>query len=283
MTALVTGATGGMGLAIARRLTDEGARVMLCARDPERAAKEARTLRASWHAGDLTAPESARAALTAATRQFGRLDVVIAAVGFRGNTRDLSAPVEGECARVLDDNVITLTNTLTAALPVLTESKGSFITLSSLAGLTAYPRFPYYTAAKAATIGLIRAAAPQGRRRGGALARAVYLLHRHTHDRGLRGSTRQQERAAAAAVSRRRSCPVHDPVGRMGPGLDPYTRRSTPSVRLPGVRPPGHAATMMTAGGGGAGRDLTSRLVDVRDYHHPGLNRPAVTVAWRSP
>ncbi|MFF2173402.1 SDR family NAD(P)-dependent oxidoreductase [[Kitasatospora] papulosa] len=166
MTALVTGATGGMGLAIARRLTDEGARVMLCARDPERAAKEARTLRASWHAGDLTAPESARAALTAATRQFGRLDVVITAVGFRGNTRDLSAPVEGECARVLDDNVITLTNTLTAALPVLTESKGSFITLSSLAGLTGYPRFPYYTAAKAATIGLIRAAAPQGRRRG---------------------------------------------------------------------------------------------------------------------
>ncbi|MEU6157821.1 SDR family oxidoreductase [Streptomyces sp. NPDC047130] len=166
MTALVTGATGGMGLAIARRLTHEGARVMLCARDPERAAEEARTLHTSWHAGDLTAPETARTALAEAARRFGRLDVVVAAAGTRGSTRDLGAPMDGECGRILDDNVTTLANTLTAALPALTESKGSFLALSSLAGLTGYPRFPYYTAAKAAAIGLVRAAAPQARRRG---------------------------------------------------------------------------------------------------------------------
>ncbi|MET9708387.1 SDR family oxidoreductase [Streptomyces griseus] len=165
---LITGGSGGNGSATARRLAAEGARVFLCGRDPMRTARVAASVGCPSWTGDLQDRDSAQEAVEEGTRALGgRIDMVVAAAGSRGSTRDAATPVPGECEKVMADNVTTLGNTLAAALPVLASSPaGVFLGLSSLAGITGYHRFPYYTAAKAASIGLIRAAAPGALRRG---------------------------------------------------------------------------------------------------------------------
>ncbi|MFC9856300.1 MULTISPECIES: SDR family oxidoreductase [unclassified Streptomyces] len=165
---LVTGGSGGNGSAVARRLVAEGARVFLCGRDPVRTADIAASVGCPWWTGDLRERGAAQEAIDQGSRALGgRLDMLVAAAGSRGMTTDVASPVPEECGKIMADNVTTLGNTLTAALPVLSASPSSvFLGLSSLAGLTGYHRFPYYTAAKAATIGLLRAAVPGALRQG---------------------------------------------------------------------------------------------------------------------
>ncbi|MEV7735846.1 SDR family oxidoreductase [Streptomyces sp. NPDC088921] len=75
--ALVTGATRGIGAAVARQLADAGARVCVTARDTEEVRRAAEQLGGIGLAGNVADPEHARAAVDLALGEFGRLDVLV--------------------------------------------------------------------------------------------------------------------------------------------------------------------------------------------------------------
>ena len=85
--ALVTGASGGIGTAIATELAREGVDLCLTARDPNRLEETAGALakmsgrRPAVHPGDLREPEASSAAVAAAIAAFGRLDIVVNCAG----------------------------------------------------------------------------------------------------------------------------------------------------------------------------------------------------------
>lgn len=85
-TALVTGASAGLGLAAARALHNEGARVAICSRDKERITAAAKNLGDDPsvvfpHVCDLTVPEQIDALMTAVEKQFGRIDILVTNCG----------------------------------------------------------------------------------------------------------------------------------------------------------------------------------------------------------
>jgi 3-oxoacyl-[acyl-carrier protein] reductase len=97
--ALVTGATSGIGLAIARRLLEERAKVFVCGRDPARLETALAELKPLGHVGATTAdvalpPDVARLVEEAITA-FGRLDIVVSNAGthVRGGLEDLTPDI----------------------------------------------------------------------------------------------------------------------------------------------------------------------------------------------
>ena len=80
--ALITGGSDGLGLATARRLTAEGARVAICARRPDRLEEAAEAIRAGGgdvfpHAADVTSAEDCKALVEAVTSRYGALDILV--------------------------------------------------------------------------------------------------------------------------------------------------------------------------------------------------------------
>lgn len=85
-TAIVTGASQGIGRAVAGALAAEGARVVLCARNEEKLARAAAEISAAagdaaYFAGDLREPETAEGLVAFAEREFGPVDVLVGNTG----------------------------------------------------------------------------------------------------------------------------------------------------------------------------------------------------------
>jgi len=186
LVALVTGASSGIGQAIAEALVRRGAHVALGARRVERLqalmerlaseAAQARTDDAAAQAGaygetlavqcDVRNPEDVQALVAAALARWGQLDILVANAGL-GNRAPL---VEGDPERwktMLDTNVYGLALTLKYGAPPLIERKrGHVIVMSSVAGRVVTLGGAVYCATKAAasTIaeGLRMELAPQG-------------------------------------------------------------------------------------------------------------------------
>ncbi|MFE5289214.1 oxidoreductase [Nocardia sp. NPDC056611] len=132
-TALVTGASRGIGLAVAEALADEGVRVVGVARtiSPELEKVAAATISA-----DLSTTEGALAAVTAALEELGGLDILVNNVG--GGDADklalggfLDIPDE-QWRKLFDLNLFGVVTTTRAALPSLIERRGAIVTVSSI-------------------------------------------------------------------------------------------------------------------------------------------------------
>ena len=95
---VVTGGSSGLGLATARVLLDEGARVVLCSRDEERLAAAAHELAAGDAVmaipGDLADPSTAGRLVASANGRFGRLDGAVVSVGGPPAARSMDATDE---------------------------------------------------------------------------------------------------------------------------------------------------------------------------------------------
>jgi NADP-dependent 3-hydroxy acid dehydrogenase YdfG len=160
--ALVTGASGGIGAAVARRLHESGASVGLLSRRGSDLGLE-RALGIGCDVRD-------RAALEAATEEvverFGRLDVAVAnaGVGAYGPFLELDAAA---LEAMIDVNLKGTLYTAAAALPHLMASgAGDFVALASVAGVRAFPGEAVYNASKFGQVGFTRALDHELRERG---------------------------------------------------------------------------------------------------------------------
>jgi NADP-dependent 3-hydroxy acid dehydrogenase YdfG len=160
--ALVTGASGGIGAAVARKLHEVGASVGLLSRRGEDLGLE-RGLGVSCDVRD-------RDAVAAATEQvverFGGLQIVIANAGVGAYGPFLELDPE-QVEAMIDVNLKGTLYTAAAALPHLIDSgEGDFISLASVAGLRAFPGESVYNASKFGQLGFTRSLDHELRERG---------------------------------------------------------------------------------------------------------------------
>lgn len=161
--ALVTGAAGGIGRAVAEALAAEGARVALVDRAaPEQDAARLRATGAEAVAlaADATDEEQIAAAVTAADAAFGALDVVIGCAGVSGPVGTaLVDTTRAQWEAVFAVNVTGSFLLLAHALPVLRRSDAAAVAfVASDSALVVAPGMAAYCAAKAALLQLVRAA-----------------------------------------------------------------------------------------------------------------------------
>ena len=157
--ALVTGATRGLGRAIAERLADEGCALAICARDRdeiERAAGELRDRGVSVHAAalDVTdAPALERFVAQAGDAPSG-LDFLVANAGGSAGGERLDDAAADDWRTTFDLNVVHAAVAARAAVPFMrTAGGGAMVFIASISGLRPQPR-AQYAAAKAAEIHL---------------------------------------------------------------------------------------------------------------------------------
>lgn len=161
MRILLTGASRGIGRAIAERLARAGNALALCASRPSSdldaavAAARAAGATAIGLTGDIGNPAVPAQLITAAAATFGGLDAVISNAGIARTGRLTDMPEE-DWGPVFDVNVGGAWRLARAAHPHLVASQGSFLAIASMSGVEPYPGTGCYSASKAALIMLIR-------------------------------------------------------------------------------------------------------------------------------
>jgi NAD(P)-dependent dehydrogenase (short-subunit alcohol dehydrogenase family) len=150
--ALITGSSRGLGLALARSLSDRGWRLVLDGRDPARVGALAAELpSAVTVAGDVTDPVH-RDALAAAVAGFGRLDLLVNNASELGPSplpRLAEHPL-GALRAVFETNVVAPVALLQLLLPALRASGGTVLDISSDAAVEPYETWGGYGSSKAA-------------------------------------------------------------------------------------------------------------------------------------
>ena len=151
--ALVTGAATGIGLAIARRLAEGGARVALSDMNEEGAVKAAESLGggAIGLRCDVRSTEEVQQSTSQAVEAMGGLDILVNNAGI-----EVGAPVTelnvDDVERMLDINVLGVLRSVQASIPALAESKGNIVNIASVAGLGGCPLLSGYCASKAGVL-----------------------------------------------------------------------------------------------------------------------------------
>jgi short-subunit dehydrogenase len=158
---LITGASSGIGAALARQFAREGADLVLAARRLDRLENVRAEVSALGGAAlavrcDVTADGDVDRAAAAARERFGRLDVVVANAGFAvvGPVAQLTL---ADYRRQLETNVFGVLRTVYATLGDLTRSRGRLLILGSVAGHVAAPAASPYAMSKFAVRALAEA------------------------------------------------------------------------------------------------------------------------------
>ena len=158
----MTGAATGIGHGIAKRLSAEGARVLIVDIDAalgERSASELADAGADirLEIGDVAEPEVAEAACRRAVDVWGRIDILVNNAGIGGINRNIwELPVE-EMDRVYRTNLRGVYVFCRAVIPhMLERDYGRIVNIASVAGKEGNPRMVPYSATKAAVIALTK-------------------------------------------------------------------------------------------------------------------------------
>ncbi len=161
-TALITGASAGIGWASALALAGEGANLVLTARRQERLAElESAVQKAGGKAvslvGDAKEEETARRAVDLAVKTFGSLDILINNVGV-GNYKNLVDTSVEEYDEMVDSNVRSTFLFTRYTVPVMIkQASGTILMISSMAGVYGFPGEAVYCATKFAQVGFAQA------------------------------------------------------------------------------------------------------------------------------
>ena len=155
---IVTGAGGGIGEGIARRLASEGAAVIV--NDINAALSEKVTAdinaaggRARFVAGDVTKSADWQALVAAAQAFGGKLDVIVNNAGWTHRNRPMLEVSEAEFDKVYAVNMKSIYWSAIHGVPALTAAGGgSFINIASAAGVRPRPGLTWYNGSKAAVI-----------------------------------------------------------------------------------------------------------------------------------
>lgn len=156
---VITGASSGIGEAMARVYAAQGARVVLGARSVQKLQLITGEIRAQGSQAvycgvDVTVPDQCRELIETAVREYGRIDVLIcnAGLSMRAIFDDVELPV---LHRLMDVNFWGAVNCCKYALPYLQATKGSIVGISSVAGLHGLPGRTGYSASKYAMTGFL--------------------------------------------------------------------------------------------------------------------------------
>jgi NADP-dependent 3-hydroxy acid dehydrogenase YdfG len=149
--AFITGASRGVGAAVARAFHGAGARVALASRTEEDLGLEGGLALTC----DVRDPGSVEGAVRAAVEHFGRLDIVVANAGVGAYGPFLEMDPD-DVETMIDVNLKGTLYTARFTLPHLIESKGDFVSLASVAGLRAFPGEAVYNASKFGQLGFTR-------------------------------------------------------------------------------------------------------------------------------
>ena len=164
--ALVTGASRGLGFAMARALAESGAKVIVNARDPAALAEAAQKIGAEAMAFDVTDPAVSRTSLEAIVARHGRLDILVNNAGIQ-HRRPLVEWSDEDFDRVINVNLSSCFRLARDAVRLMLPHKfGRIINTGSVAAILGRPTIHAYVAAKAGLHGLTRSMASEMGRHG---------------------------------------------------------------------------------------------------------------------
>ena len=142
--ALVTGASAGIGLAVARELLENGASVVVAARDSERLEAAAIELSSVAKdvfpfAADVSRPGAADELVAATVRRFGSVDILVNNAG-RAHAGGLMSSSEQDWSEMTEVKLTAMRRLCKAAIPVMREKRwGRIVNMSSIGGI--YPNY----------------------------------------------------------------------------------------------------------------------------------------------
>jgi 3-oxoacyl-[acyl-carrier protein] reductase len=161
-TAIVTGASRGIGKGIASRLAQAGLNVVVVSRSQADANGVASRLgtQALAVAADVSTPEGCETMTNAAIDRFGGIDVLCANAGIFPAAK-LGEMTPADFDHVMSTNLRSTFLSVSAVLPAMTKrGRGRIIITSSITGpITGYPGWSHYAASKAGQLGFMRTAA----------------------------------------------------------------------------------------------------------------------------
>lgn len=163
-TAIVTGAARGIGEAAARRLIEEGARVLIADIDEAAATATATAIGdgALAHRLDVTSADSWAAAAERAVTEWGRLDILVNNAGIAGRSAPTWELSPEEWSEVIAIDLTGVFLGCRAVLPAMIEANsGRIVNIASIAGKEGNPNAVPYSAAKSGVIGLTKAVAKE--------------------------------------------------------------------------------------------------------------------------
>jgi len=155
MNALVTGATSGIGKAVAATLSREGARLVLTGRKQEFAKPHEGDL---YLNGDLNDEDFVRDLAGRTTAHCGHLDVVVVGHGRQASAHIVDMAL-ADAEEVLHSNLLSAFSVMKHCIPLMPAEGGSIVCVSSRLGMVGKPEETMYSAAKGGLIALARGAA----------------------------------------------------------------------------------------------------------------------------
>jgi len=160
-TAVVTGGAQGIGRAIAGRLLDSGANVVLWDLDDAALAEAAAALstqgRVDTHRVELTDETAVAAATDAAMASCGRIDILVNNAGITGGNAPTWELAPAVWRRVIEVNLVAPFLTCSAVVPrMIAAGYGRIVNIASVAGKEGNPNASHYSASKAALIALTK-------------------------------------------------------------------------------------------------------------------------------
>ena len=160
-TAIITGATSGMGAAIARLYAKEGAKVAVNGRNAERGEQVVADIQkdkgsAIFIQSDISSEEGNAYLVEQTKKVLGGIDIVVANAGFLGIGAITEVSIE-TWHKTLDTNLNSVFFLLRLAIPeMLNRGSGKIVVNSSIAAFKSFPNHPAYCASKGALISLVK-------------------------------------------------------------------------------------------------------------------------------
>lgn len=154
---IITGATSGMGKAIAESFSNEGAKLILSGRNTERGNALARALQqAVFVEGDVSETAYNEKLVQSALENFGQLNLLSINAGMLGLGNVIDLP-ETLWHKTLDVNLSAIFYLCKHAIPQIQKSEGGAIVINtSIAAFKSFPNHPAYCASKAAAVALMK-------------------------------------------------------------------------------------------------------------------------------
>ena len=163
--ALITGANGGLGMAVTKAFLEAGAQV--AGVSPKIQASDFNHANFRAFPGEIASRDSAQAVCSAVVARFGRIDILVHLVGAFKGGKPVAETDDDTFRNMLDANLVAAFYIIRAVLPDMrTRGSGRILAIGSKAAIETAPMIGAYAASKAALVSLVRTVAIENRDRG---------------------------------------------------------------------------------------------------------------------